>query len=189
MSITTAEIDAAIALLNSLPMGRKAQILRTSGLAVNASDVEVRSFFAGKDALPSALIPRSPLSDAQAKAKTAIEKMYLIKTTDVGAKCQTAFGIAQCDDAYPLNSRSTITGAVVMATVALQSRSPFAQSWTMVDNTQVVMDSAQMIQFGVEVGQFIARCFDHKTTLKASVAAATTVQEVSAIDISTGWPS
>lgn len=187
MTIPIEQIDAAIAFLGNMPHGRRTRLLLLSGLALSASDVELRSALQTMTELPAFLRSPDPVLEGKIAKKAAIDALYYTKTTDIGATCQTSFGLAQCDDAYPLNSRSTITGAVVMATIALRSNLTFSQAWAMADNSKVVMTAPMMIQFGVEVGQFISTSFNHKSTLKEAVEAATTLQEINAINITVGW--
>jgi|SRR6478735_8318327 len=83
-----------------------------------------------------------------------------------------------------VDGRLNISGAVQMAGLL---GADFDVDWTMADNTEVTLNATEMITMGVAVGQYINFLQAHKRTLSASVNAATTTEELDAIDITAGW--
>lgn len=87
------------------------------------------------------------------------------------------------------DSQRKISGAVVMAMLALQNSEAFAMDWRLKDNSIVTLDALGMIEVGVAVGQHVAACQGRKNALDALIDAATTVEDLDAIDVTTGWPA
>jgi hypothetical protein len=96
----------------------------------------------------------------------------------------TSFGVAQTD----LESMAKINGLVSMAMLATQSGAPFAETFTMADNSEVDMDAGQMIQFGLAVGTHIAAVHAKARDLRRAIYEATR-EELPTIDLVDGWPS
>lgn len=82
-----------------------------------------------------------------------------------------------------------ITGAVVMAQVALSAEAPFSIDWTMADNSVVAHDAAAMIAMGVAVGAHVDAVHARARTLRAALDEAASIAALDAIDITTGWPT
>lgn len=82
-----------------------------------------------------------------------------------------------------------ITGAVVMAQVALGAGAPFTIDWTMADNSTETHDAAAMIAMGVAVGAHVDAVHAHARTLRGEIEAATTLEALAAIDFEGGWPA
>lgn len=97
----------------------------------------------------------------------------------------TDFGTAQTD----LESMVKINGLVSMAMLAKQASQPFAETFTMADNSEVELNADQMIGFGVEVGRHIAAVHARGRELRAEIDAASSADELEAIDLEAGWPS
>jgi hypothetical protein len=99
--------------------------------------------------------------------------------------CATPVGQS---DSTP-DSQRKITGAVTMALIASTAGAPFSIDWTMADNSSATLDASGMITLGVAVGRYVSACHDRGATLKAEIDAATTIEELTSIDIDTGWPT
>lgn len=99
--------------------------------------------------------------------------------------CMTPLGVVDSDETAKLQ----ISGGVQMAMLAVQSGSPFEIEWTMLDNSTVTHSAAQMIALGVAVGQHVVACRSVATALREAINAATTIEEIAAVDIESGWPS
>jgi len=82
-------------------------------------------------------------------------------------------------------SQSRIQGGALMATTALLNSAPFAIEWTLADNTTRTLDAAQMIAVGLAMGQHIDSTHQIGRALRAQLAAATTAEEVAAVE----WPA
>lgn len=96
----------------------------------------------------------------------------------------TTFGEAQSD----VESRSFISGLVQMATIAKSVGAPFSETFTMMDNTEVTMNADEMISFGVQVGTYVGAVHSRSRELYAQFQECDTLEDLSAIDIETGWP-
>lgn len=87
-------------------------------------------------------------------------------------------------DCDPL-SQSRIQGGALMATTALLNSAPFGIDWTLADNTTRTLDAAQMIAVGLAMGQHIDATHQIGRALRAQIDAATTAEEISAVE----WPA
>lgn len=101
-----------------------------------------------------------------------------------GGGCETALGRVDSDE----RSRILIAGAVQMAQIALAGGEAYSVDWVMADNQPVPHDAPAMIALGLAVGQHIAACWERAQTLRAAIEAAETVEDLTAIDINSGWP-
>lgn len=85
-------------------------------------------------------------------------------------------------------SVSRIMGAVQAAQAALAAGAPFSVDWVCADNTIVTLDAQQMIAIPAALAQRIYAIHLHARTLKAEVEAATSLDDLAAIDVTAGWP-
>lgn len=82
------------------------------------------------------------------------------------------------------DAQRKIAGAVQMFMLA---GSPETVDWRMQDNTIVTLDATEMSAIGLLVGQHVSACQARKNELDAQVDAAATEEELSAINVETGW--
>lgn len=122
-----------------------------------------------------------PLEPAKERRRAAVTA---IKDTKQASLAATSFGIVQND----AKSKTLMNGAVSMALVAKTSGQPFSITWTMADNSEVTLSADQMIQMGVETGSYVDAVQQYSNSLKAQINAASSIAEISAIDIEAGWP-
>jgi len=94
-------------------------------------------------------------------------------------------GVFDSDEAARLN----ITGAVVMAQVALATNVPFLMSWKLADNSLTTLNAQAMVLVGVSVGTHVAACHANAQALAVSVQEAEDHDALDAIDLSEGWPA
>ena len=99
--------------------------------------------------------------------------------------CMTPSGRVQTD----ADSQRLINGAVTLAMLSLQAQAPFALSFTLADNSTVILSAAQMIAMGQAVGVFIGLAHAQSLALRAALEAATSRAEVEAVDVNAGWPA
>ena len=83
------------------------------------------------------------------------------------------------------DSQRKISGSVVMA---MLGGAGFTIEWRMADNTLVSLDATGMSTLGVLVGQHVRQCQTRKNELDAAIGAATTPEELNAIDLEAEWP-
>jgi hypothetical protein len=127
-----------------------------------------------------------PLADLQASVWEAVkalreEKLLLAPVTIAGTDY-----VAQSD----LASMVKINGLVSMATIAKSLGAPYAEVFTMADNSEVELDADQMIGFGIQVGTYIASVHARAREFRALIYAEDATRlSVECIDIGTGWPS
>lgn len=93
----------------------------------------------------------------------------------------TPLGIVDSDP----DSQRKVSGAVTMAMIGGTN---FSIDWRMQDNSVVTHDHDAMITMGLAVGQHVSACQDRKNELEALIDAATTAEELDAVDITQGWP-
>ncbi len=99
--------------------------------------------------------------------------------------CSTPFGDAQIDDV----SKIKISGVVQMAGFAKLAGSEFSEPFTPMDNIVVDLSADQWIALGVAVGMFVSNCQKAGTIIRAQIDASSTLDAVSAIDITAGYPA
>lgn len=124
------------------------------------------------------VVPLATLQDRAWEQVKAIREETLLTAT-------TPFGIAQTDT----DSMVKINGSVSMAMLAKQSATAYSATFTLADNSTVDMDADQMISFGVAVGTHVADVYARGRDLRDAIYAATTADDLAAIDLTSGWPS
>ena len=83
------------------------------------------------------------------------------------------------------DSRREMTGAVV----AIDQAALAEQAWRMADNSLVVLTSEQFIAMALAVRGHINAAYLRQAVLEATLDAASDVDAVRAIDVTTGWPA
>ena len=78
--------------------------------------------------------------------------------------------------------------AVLNTRAAGKAASNRKTKWRDADNKDHMLDQAGLEQLAVEMGLRGEALFEHSWTLKARVAAATSVEEIQSVDIDNGWP-
>lgn len=129
-----------------------------------------------------------PDETATLDAKKARKKgeLSLRQTKAENGGCVTPLGRVQTDP----DSRIKILGLFVMASAAKSGGdTSWPQAFTMEDNSEVAHDADQMMALSLAVGAYIVACHANAITLKGTIMACTTPEEVDAVDIETGWPS
>lgn len=79
-------------------------------------------------------------------------------------------------------SQQRIGQAAQGAMFAISVGAPFAQDWTLKDNSVVTFDAQQMIGVALAMGQHIGYAHTHSRQLRVAIEAATTVEDVEAIN-------
>src|SRR3546814_3090594 len=80
-----------------------------------------------------------------------------------------------------------ISGFVAEATLSKINGTPFSMPFKLSDNSIVMLDADQMIEVGKAVSLHGQRMYAKSWELKALADAATTTEELEAIDINAGW--
>lgn len=128
--------------------------------------------------------PGPVLSVAERKLEM-VESIKAIRDTHIaGGTTVQGIGVFDSDDAARLN----ITGAVVMAQVAIAANQPFSMSWKLANNTLVTLNATQMIAVGIAAGTHVAACHARAQVLGVAVQNAADHAALDAININIGWP-
>jgi len=117
--------------------------------------------------------------DSQKARKHAEVKMT--RDTKEWSGVLTPSGLIDSDP----DSQRKISGAVSAAIVIGDT---FSREWRMKDNSVVTLDKTDMITVGLTVMQHVSACQDKKNALDAQIDAVSTIEDLQAIDITTGWP-
>lgn len=80
------------------------------------------------------------------------------------------------------DSQRLIIGAVVQAQIALANSAPFSVTWTLADNSSVVLNATAMIGVGLALGAHIDYCFVAGRAARGAIEAAVTAAEVAAVE-------
>jgi hypothetical protein len=91
-------------------------------------------------------------------------------------------------DADPV-SVQRITVATSTAQMALAANIPYSLEWACADNSLLALDAMGVLGMMQALGSYGLAVHMHGRGLKASVNAATTVAQVNAVNITTGWPA
>lgn len=83
-----------------------------------------------------------------------------------------------------LTSQNKIQGAVILAMLSISNNQPYSVDWTLQDNTTISLDAADMIQVGLSLSRHLVELHQTSRKLRETVFAATTVEELDAIE----WP-
>jgi hypothetical protein len=94
---------------------------------------------------------------------------------------------------HPVDSDSRsvqrINTAVQAAQVAIAMGQPFGLDWACQDNSIITLDAAGMMGMPVALAIHANALHQHSRSLKVAIDAATSIPELEAIDIETGWPT
>lgn len=82
-----------------------------------------------------------------------------------------------------------IAVAAATAQMALAANAPYALNWSCADNSQLELDAMGVLGMMQALGSHGLATHLHARGLKTAVLAATTVEQVIAVDIETGWLS
>lgn len=85
---------------------------------------------------------------------------------------------------YDINA-TNITGATVRAMRAQAAGEPYAQVWVLADNSTTTLDAAGMVAVGEACAVAVNALWGVSIALRAQIDAATTADEIAAID----WPT
>src|SRR3546814_18338394 len=72
--------------------------------------------------------------------------------------------------------------------MAMLSGDAFSIDWRMADDSVVTHSRDQMVSLGLSVGKHVDACQSRKNELDAVIAACTSLSELNALDITSGWP-
>lgn len=81
-------------------------------------------------------------------------------------------------------SQTKYIGAVVGAQIDPNA----VINWKMADGTFVTLDAQAITAVAMAVRAHVQACFDNEAELKAEIEAASTAEEIAAVDLNTGWP-
>ena len=81
-------------------------------------------------------------------------------------------------------SQTKYIGAVVGAQIDPNA----VINWKMADGTFVTLDAAAITAVAMAVRAHVQACFDNEAELKAQIEAASTADEIVAVDLNAGWP-
>ncbi len=112
---------------------------------------------------------------AEAAKRWALIKQWRINA--VNEDLVTPYGVFQCGD----EDRANITDAVLLAQALTAAGQPVAITWTLKDNSIVTLDATQMTTVGLLLGQQVQTAHATARERRAAVDAATTVEEVLAV--------
>lgn len=123
-----------------------------------------------------------PLGVQQERAWSAVKaKREQLETgtapTPLGAR-------VQIDEA----SKAKIMGLLNMARLAEEAEQPFAEQFTMADNSVVTLDNAGVRQLALAAGEYVSQVYARARALRAAIDAVETIEDLDAIDLEAGWP-
>lgn len=125
-----------------------------------------------------------PLEDLKAARKAAVgDKRWQVET----GGCQVAPGVTIRTDE---TSQSKLDGAIALLDkAAARGLDVDPVLWEAQPGQFVELDQEGLTLAGLAVGMFVQATFRRKAALFAAIDAATSVDELAAIDIDSGWPT
>lgn len=96
----------------------------------------------------------------------------------------TPVGIVDSDSM----SRSNISGAAIGAMLAKNAGAPYSVTWTLLDNSTVILDADGMLEMAIAVLTHVNSCHERARQLRAEIESASNMAELLAIDVTAGWP-
>lgn len=114
----------------------------------------------------------------------AREKVNARRAEAEAAGCETIRGKVDTDP----DSQRRLHGAAVMALISKVSGAAYSVEWRMADNTDQTLSADELLSVVATVGTHIASCHVHSHELKAAIDSAANEKDLSAIDLSVGWP-
>lgn len=81
-------------------------------------------------------------------------------------------------------SISRITGAAMLAMMAVSAATPYKVTWVLADNTTRELDAAETMALGAAAGAHVQAVIDQGQALRGELEAATTIGQVAAV----AWP-
>lgn len=85
-------------------------------------------------------------------------------------------------------SQDYIKSGVLAASIPAIAAVEFPKTWTLADNSYLTVSAEQMMAIGGTVLGYVSACHDRGRVLRDLIRDATTLEELSEIPISTGWP-
>lgn len=135
------------------------------------------------DADGAGLIAYAPPLEERKRARWLEARDY--RDLRASGGCATPSGRVDSDP----ESRGKISGGSTAAIASKAAGIAFSVDWTMEDNRVVTLDADAMIAMGMAVVQHVALCQQIGTGIRDRIAAATTMAELDAIDITEGYPN
>ena len=121
-----------------------------------------------------------PRTLAQRKA-TKWASMKAARNTAINAPLVTPHGTFDADPA----SRANIAGAVALAQTLAAAVPPFSITYTLADNTSVVLDGPGMVSVGLALGAQVQAAFATARALRVQIDAAATADAINLLN----WPA
>lgn len=115
--------------------------------------------------------------------KVALASIATNRDLNIAGGAITALGQVDTDEV----SLRNILGSCQIAGMLKAMSQPFSIGWKYSDNVVRTLDADAMILMGMTVMQHVSACYTVSWSLKDAVTAATTVEEVEAIQIVGAW--
>lgn len=126
------------------------------------------------------------LGDLDNAKKMALHRVERLRDGHIaGGVTVPGLGVFQSDT----RSTENIMGAVQVALIKYVLQEPFVVNFKMLDNTNASMDATQTFTVGMALANLRGQIYEHSWALKDLITAATTLEEVEAIDLEAGWPA
>ncbi len=165
----------------------------STNIRLNIGDLNLSSNTLIEDALlflstsETSLLFGSTISSVDVQ-EADLDKLKISKWNSIKAKCSnvintnmsTPYGKFQCSP----EDRQNISDTVLLAQTITNMGQTFSMSWTLADNSVVTLDLAAMVNVGLLLGAKVQEAHTIARTLRATIDAATTIEEVHAVV----WP-
>lgn len=124
-----------------------------------------------------------PIAEVRQRLMETLRQRF---ATELAKGCESPKGRVDCDD----KAVQRVTSAVVMADKLAELGLPDVdENWTMFDQSVVPHSRGELTALGLAIGAGFRACFSNKQTLENQLDAATTVAELNAVNLDSGWPT
>jgi hypothetical protein len=139
------------------------------------------------DVIAGALVAHAPtLPESQAAKTAAAVAQY---------RARIAAGFTSSGTLYQIGPASqtqiAAMGALALGSITDPANSPWPAgfTWIAADNSQVAMDAPTLYAFARAVAAYVSGCILNLRSLKNAIAATTTQDQLTAIDVTAGYPA
>lgn len=155
---------------------------RQDGIWVESEGLKGYEIIIGED---GNLISREKEKTNQEKVKikkTLMQNQVKMNRDEVETKtCPTPFGVFDTN----IDSQRKINGA---CTAAMALGTSYSVNWRLSNNSFITLNNEDMITVGLLVAAHVDACQQRKNALDSLIDAATTLEDLEAIDVNIGWP-
>ena len=127
------------------------------------------------------LVDGTLVPDLSVLKENLLNKVKDLRDSKEASGCTTEFGVFDSDP----DSQRKVTGAAMLALL----NPSFSVDWRLKNNSIITLDKDAILKVAESMGAFVTSCQYRKNELDTLIKEATSLEELTTIDITTGWPT